>query len=95
MSRKAIAALLPLLLLAGGCKDDTLRTWATGIDSWKNDLHEWDSTVVFPALVAYCELEQHVYDNLHAGEVTPVNRYCPSGGTDPILPPTPPPDWDD
>lgn len=96
MSRKALVAMLPLvLLMLSACKDDTLRTWATGIDTWKNDVFEWDNTVVFPALVAYCELERHVYDDLHPGAIMPVNRYCPPGGTDPILPPTPPPDWDD
>jgi hypothetical protein len=97
MSRKALLATLPLIVLLSACKqeDPVLRAWATGIDQWKQALHEWNSTVVFPGLVAYCELEAHVYDTLHAGEITPVNRYCPPGGTDPILPPTPPPGWDD
>jgi hypothetical protein len=98
MSRTKLLASSLLVLLLSACgphEDVVLRAWASRMDQWAADIHRWDSVVVFPALVAYCELERHVYDDFHGGVLTPVNRYCPPGGTDPILPPAPPPGWDD
>jgi hypothetical protein len=91
---KSSLALLPLVFVLAACQDQQLRTWAVAVSDTLQKDYEWERDVVFPGLRAYCELERHVYDQFHSGTVTPVNRYCPPGGTDPVAPPGPPPQWD-
>jgi hypothetical protein len=93
-ARIGLFVLLAAALALSACQDQRLRHWATGIDAWADSVHTWQTETVLPGLRAYCELERHVYDDFHPGALTPVRRYCPKGGTDPVIPPGTPPTWD-
>lgn len=99
MSRCRCLAVLLVALAVGACnggEDEEVRTWIrTQLSPYLQAQHEWNLNTVHPALRAYCELEQKVYDVHHLNGPIPVNRYCPpDDAPDPVLPPQPPEELD-